>query len=357
MEAALSTVTCAVRPLILVGVLGANYALAEGTRDPSQIPFDSTSVFNLPLGSGAKWQYNAQLAGAGIFVNRVGNYNQNIYSSRASDPLVTVTVNGTWGSPARTYRLHIPRGAVPSGPFPGDNPIAIDDTSTHTWYSFGQFAWKSSKTATAAAGSAEPDYGSGIEFGNSNWTGGVGTLRQSDLEAGAINHMLRIVLDFGMLKSWSPTSTKVLAPYAWPQTEEDGFALSGNGNPRYTGTVPYGVTIGIPANAVEPDAIKADRGADMLWRALREHGAMVRDSGLCPNLVVLQTDQDVSPADPLLKGMEQHGHEIMSQARILINQGPASVNGGGTPIVPLIPPLADAPRGHPGGDASPPRPR
>ena len=33
-------------------------------RDPTQIPFASDSVFNLPLGSGAQWQFNQQLAGA-----------------------------------------------------------------------------------------------------------------------------------------------------------------------------------------------------------------------------------------------------------------------------------------------------
>ncbi len=40
-----------------------------GTRDPSQVPFASTSVFNLPLGSGAQWTPNAQLASASVYVN------------------------------------------------------------------------------------------------------------------------------------------------------------------------------------------------------------------------------------------------------------------------------------------------
>ncbi len=40
-----------------------------GTRDPSQTPFASNSVFNLPLGSGAQWTQNAQLAGANVYVN------------------------------------------------------------------------------------------------------------------------------------------------------------------------------------------------------------------------------------------------------------------------------------------------
>ena len=63
---------------------------------------------------------------------------------------------------------------------------------------------------------------------NSNWDEGVGTLRESDLQAGAINHMLRIQLPSDMLKSYSDSPYQ-LAPNAWPQTEEDGFAVNGNG--------------------------------------------------------------------------------------------------------------------------------
>ena len=82
----------------------------------------------------------------------------------------------------------------------------------------------------------------------------------------------------------------------------------------------------------------------MLWHALHEHGAMVRDSGGSGNNVVFQTDQDVNDFDPLVLGMDQFGSEIMAQTQILTNQGPNSVNGGGTPIVPLNP--------SPGGSSS-----
>ncbi len=65
-------------------------APTTGTRDPSQTPFASNSIFNLPLGSGAQWTYNAQLANTNVVVNTSGNYNEPIYTSTASDPLVTV---------------------------------------------------------------------------------------------------------------------------------------------------------------------------------------------------------------------------------------------------------------------------
>jgi hypothetical protein len=155
--------------------------------------------------------------------------------------------------------------------------------------------------------------------------------------------MLRVELPTDMLMSYSNTSTTALAPYAWPQTAEDGFAINGNGGPAYSGTIPFGVTIGIPASAVEPAAVAANAGANMLWKALQDHGAMVRDSGGSGNTAIFQADQNVSQNDPLIQGMDQYSAQIMAATEILTNQGPNSINGGGTPIVALDPTPSDAP--------------
>ena len=73
-----------------------------GTRDPSQIPFASDSIFNLPLGSGAQWQANAQLSGSTAYINTpdYSGYNENIYTGTASDPVVTITNNAGAGGSA-----------------------------------------------------------------------------------------------------------------------------------------------------------------------------------------------------------------------------------------------------------------
>ena len=310
--------------------------IVSGTRDPSQTPFASTSVFNMPLGLGAQWQSNAQLQSAGVYINTmVSGFTENIFTGTASDQVVTITSTAAAGGTPGTFQVHIPAGAVPATG--GDATFSVDDTTTHTWYSFGGFNWTGSNTATVSQGSGESDFGSGIAVDGSNWDQGVGTLRESDLQAGTIDHMLRMELPTDMLKSFYNTAYQ-LAPYAWPQNQEDG-----NGPSVYTGTIPYGVTIGIAANAVEPTAVKANAGADMLWHALQDHGAMVRDSGGSGNTVIFQADQTVNGNDPLILGMNQFGAQIMAQAQILTNQGPNSINGGGTPIVPLDAPLSDAP--------------
>ncbi|OYV34958.1 MAG: hypothetical protein B7Z80_19775 [Rhodospirillales bacterium 20-64-7] len=313
----------------------------SGTRDPSQIPFASNSIFNLPLGTGAQWISNAQLSSANVYVNTtISGWNENIYTSSASDPLVTITDTGAVDGTPQTFHVHIPVGAVPASGT--DNTFSVDDTSTHTWYSFGAFQWTGTNTATVSTGSGESDYGSGLAVASSNWDEGVGTLRESDLQAGSINHMLRMELPTDMLMSYT-NSVNQLAPYAWPQTQEDGFAINGNGGPPYTGTIPYGVTIGIPDTAIEPADVAANAGANMLWHALQNHGAMVRDSGGSGDTVIFQADQTVNGNDPLILGMNQFGAEIMAQTKILGNQGPNSVNGGGTPVVPLDPAPSDVP--------------
>jgi hypothetical protein len=306
------------------------YSMPAATRDLSQIPYSSDSVFNLPLGSNAQWEANDQLSGARVFVNTTtSGYNQNIYASDGSDPVVTVFNNAAAGGTPETFQAHIPADAVPS---PGnDRTLAVDDTTSGTWFSFGGFNWTGGNTATVTQGSAQSDSGSGIEHSGSNYDEAVGTLRQSDLEAGVINHMLRIQLPTEMLKSYS-NSISELAPHAWPQTQEDGFAINGKGGTPYSGTVPFGVTLGIPANAVEPSDVKNNAGADMLWHALQTHGAMIRDSAGSGNTVTLQADQDVDHNDPLIQGMDTLGSQIMESVRILTNQGPNSINGGGTSI-------------------------
>jgi hypothetical protein len=297
-------------------------------------PFAPDSVFNLPLGSNAQWQANGQLSSANVFVNTTASgFNENIYVGTASDPVVTVTNNAGSGGAAGTFQVHIPAGAVPATG--GDSTFTVEDTADNTWFSFGGFNWTGSNTATVSQASSEPLNGSGITQDGSDWDEGVGTLTQGDLNSGTIDHMLRMELPPDMLASFSQSSTNILAPDAFPQTQEDGFAINGNGGPAYSGTIPFGVTIGIPAGAAEPSAVAANAGANMLWHALQDHGAMVRDSGGSGNTVIFQTDQNVNPNDPLIQGMDQLGSQIMASAQILSNQGPNSINGGGTPIVPL----------------------
>lgn len=317
---------------------------ASGTRDPSWIPFASDSVYNLPLGLNAQWEQNNQLSSAGVVVNTADTgFNQNIYTGTAQDPVVQVTTDGGAGGSAGSYTVHIPAAATPAAG--SDGSMNIYDAPSDQYCTFGVLQLGGNGTATAAQASCEPASGDGLQNGGGNWTG-VGAIRAQDLQSGSINHMLRVMVPSSMAAQ--PAATTSLTPNAWPQTMTDGFAISGNGGPAYSGTVPYGVTVGIPALDQEPPEIKANPGADMLWRALQTHGAMIRDTAGNEGSLTFQTDQNVTSSDPLIQGMMQYGSQVMAHAMILANQGPNSVNGGGTPIVPLLPPVAGQASVNPG---------
>jgi predicted esterase len=128
---------------------------SAGTRDPSQIPFASTSIFNLPIGSNAVWTPNQQLASANLFVNTtMSGYNENIYTATASDPLVTVTNTAGEGGEAGVFQVHIPSGAIPAGG--GDRTFSVDDTTSHTWYSFGGFHGRATTRPPSTRAPANP---------------------------------------------------------------------------------------------------------------------------------------------------------------------------------------------------------
>ncbi|MFL5285251.1 MAG: hypothetical protein ACJ8AW_30810 [Rhodopila sp.] len=161
----------------------------------------------------------------------------------------------------------------------------------------------------------------------------MGAIRASDLAAGVIAHMLRVEIPATM----ADANGGKMVSYSWPQDQMDGCALSGQGCAAYSGTIPYGVTIGIPITVPEPPEVKSNAGAHMLWTALQTHGAMIRDTGGSGNVVTFQTDQDVPSSNPMIQGMQALGPKIMLAAHILMNQGKNSINGGGTPVVPLSP--------------------
>jgi hypothetical protein len=89
------------------------------TRNPTDIPFASSSVWNIGIGSNAQWSAStdgdaSQLHGLNGAIN-AGAWGQPIYFGTASDPLVTVT-NTDPLYPVPTQQLHIPANWRPSAP-------------------------------------------------------------------------------------------------------------------------------------------------------------------------------------------------------------------------------------------------
>ena len=104
------------------------------TRSLQDIPFSSESVWNIGIGTNAKWGSDSdadvqQLRSLKGVVN-AGSWGQPIYFGTPADPLVTVrNTDKIYVVP--TQRIHIPANAVPAGP-PGDGHMAFYDFTQPT---------------------------------------------------------------------------------------------------------------------------------------------------------------------------------------------------------------------------------
>jgi hypothetical protein len=147
MKSCIRTVTCFLLSVVLLtcSVSGDNLtsgiaaAVAAGpessTRSPQDIPFSSDSVWNVGIGTNAKWGLDSdvdvqQLRSLKGVVN-AGYWGQPIYFGTPADPLVTVrNTDKIYLVPPQ--RIHIPVNAVPAGPPGGDGHMAFFDSAQPT---------------------------------------------------------------------------------------------------------------------------------------------------------------------------------------------------------------------------------
>lgn len=111
----------------------------------------NNSVWNIPFGAGATWSAATDATTLEIcnsctgVINPVSNYGVTFYqSTSASDPTFSfsTTTNGRTIAPDNgstlSATMHVPAGAYTPGPYPGDNPLIIEDETSfpnrvYTW--------------------------------------------------------------------------------------------------------------------------------------------------------------------------------------------------------------------------------
>ena len=165
----------------------------------------------------------------------------------------------------------------------------------------------------------------------SDYNFAVGTITAFDLAQGAINHAVRVAIGRDALKS---PGLKWTDNIPWPNTHEDY-----DGPKLYKGRIVAGSTFGIPAG-VDLLKLNLSQGGLMLAKRLK---TTVR-FGVIPVTMACFAFYSTPEAehDPLIQQMRMDLHRILPHLNILRNQGPASVNGGGRPIVPPCPRLRPA---------------
>jgi hypothetical protein len=320
---------------------------AGGLREPWNQPFAANSVWNTPIGSGAKWSDlgdpgTAQLVTVGAAVN-CAKWSQPHYIGTASDPLVTVICTDPL-YPVSPQKIHIPIGATPD---PSDDAhMNFFDKTTKLMWSYWGCSLNNGRDVTggitAGLGGVYSVCGDGVNSlgkGYGDYNFGIGTIRDYDLAAGAIQHALRYSASDDLIKSPQNTGKPAvdwIAKVPWPEHHTDY-----NGDKEYKGNLLYASTIGIPST-VKLESLGLSQGGMMLAKALQDYGAIMRDAGGANSVnFYVEPLADVHHAS-LVGQMASDAPKLVKYLRVLQNQGPDKINGGGTPLVAGPPPLDPA---------------
>ena len=285
-------------------------------RNAFQWPFASNSPWNMPVGSGAQFATTADartqdLLSGSANIN-AGSWSQPVYQATASSPMATMS------TPSGSSTYQIPAGATPSSPTPGDQSMDIVDPSGHwvdeTWLTSG------SGTSWSASYHVRTDItGTGVQGGTraAGTSAIAGLIRTWEIQAGVIRHALAFAM---------PRSTMALGP-VWPAISQDSGAVG-----TYTGALPMGTLVSIPLS-VNLNTLGLSPTGLAIARALQQYGAYLVDAS---SQFTLYAEPS---ADPLLGSARNDLAAIHAQLRVITNNSPSSVGGGGQPLAPLAPPL------------------
>jgi hypothetical protein len=319
---------------------------AEAARDPWFRPFASTSIWNMPIGSGAVY-VDAGLPSAGtmtideVILRRLS----------ASDPSRPLLQTGSWqqrctGSVPTGTSLPIPDSFIvpdayqrPDGGWTTPNNVAaflmpdgrtVVNTNGVARCTPGGpiFGWQTGNPAKDRTDL----YGDGRlgSHGASHLSGLGGAIRPGELSGGApLQHALDLLV-WGKHLAWAGDG------YRWPAAAADSYASS-----SYLGANPelqMGSLLAIPPGTTpEQLGITSDVGR-RLFAAMQDYGGYVTDEA--------GWDAHYFTVDQAAVGTFAWGpaekadmNRIMDAAHVVANNSPTSIGGGGSPRQPLLPEL------------------
>ena len=327
-----------------------------GTRSLTTWPFSTDSIWNMPVGSRAVYGATGLAAATAVY----GDVDY-FYTLHSSDPVVPLyDDSNVWSGPrcsatqSSGISVNIPTSLIvpdTSGSDTPNNAAAFLLPNGHTLEQVNALARCASGgriygvPAEQNGGNVEDLYGSGITGGHagSNLSSIGGTVRLGELTGSSpIRHALKIEVD-GRYLNYST----VKHGFEWPATAADACAPS-----CYTGSVStmvQGALLAIPPSATETTLGLTTAAGKKLFHALQDYGAYIVDNSDDPsyNIAVengvkaeFQTafgfSFDTSASSPWLKDIAA----LFSNLRVITNNGPATIGGGGTPRAALAPAVA-----------------
>lgn len=206
------------------------------------------------------------------------------------------------------------------------------------------------------------DDGAWGAHGGSGLSAVGGTVRSGELNATAppITHALKIQ-GFAHDQYFSGVPQQGWTMYMWPALGHDGYATDSASGMQYNGSNPYvmpGALLAIPGDVAANLSVRTVPGNKLL-DVLRDFGAYIVDDtanpsgAICMEAAVsdeLQAEYNLTlgmyggrgggpatPGQPLYEDLVV----LMRALHAVANNGPSRIGGGGTPRVPLAPPICD----------------
>ncbi len=336
--------------LTLANAHASSPANVAALRNPYVQPFTSTSIWNQPIGSLA--QYGSTTLGT-FGITRLG-LDAGVILQDPTAPLTQVLQNGgqhanrcLTGTLVTSLRIPAAYVLASSG---ANNEYAVLQADGQTLAEGGQFARcvAGSFATTNQYGVYGTIYGDGLTgaLGASLLSTLGGALRAGDIAPGlqGPHHVLRLNVD-GELSLFKGTSTTC---YRWPATSCDLYGPTGYGgtNPQLT----MGALLAIPASVNITTLGLSPAGLELAWTLQNFGGYVGNDShgiySTAPPNFAINTEQ--GDANTAARFTQQWGSslsaigiaQILPYLDVVTNNGPSAIGGGGTPRVPLAPPLA-----------------
>ncbi|BAY48734.1 hypothetical protein SAMD00079811_63600 [Scytonema sp. HK-05] len=328
-------------------------------RDKYTQPFACDSIWNMPIGS------NAQYVDAYIGSKSVGVDTDWFIITKESDPGVSTYMPGAWGegrctgsTPQQQAQWHSEAGQPLKVPYdlviqdakPGftpNNSSAFLKPDGRTLVSYNVTTRCQEGAPLYGVWFGEQDiYGDGIDggHGGSGMSSIGGSIRKGELlNDEPIRHALKIVIWGKWLHYNSSSSTP---GRRWPARLADFNAPN-----QYHGSNPalvMGSLLAIPPESTAESLGLTSKAGKKIFEAMQNYGAyVVDDSGWDYNYLCLERSAEQEYEQ--VTGHEVHGDaalqadfaKIIGAVKVVDNNGPKSVGGGGTPRQPLAPPIGN----------------
>jgi hypothetical protein len=338
-----------------------------GTRDPLRQPFASSSIWNMPIGSGAVYvPANLPALPGGSTGARVPQIDDEPIVLTPTAPLTPILASsGGWGGDrCKTQSTTLATVPIPAGyVLPSDNK----NQSASFLSADGRTVVSTQPLARCVAGGPAtsyvryPDqdiYGPGIQgsHGGSGMSGLGGSIRVGELRPGSTEgprHALKVNLYARAELAQCATRAEC---FRWPAVKSDSYAVGwyGSVGGNTNTAMRMGALLAIPPTVdIASLGLTTEPARQIAW-TLQNYGAYVVDDTYGPSFALnaengpggtmrTQFRSDYGMDFEVYASSANAWSRDLQRLRTVLaavdNNGPGSVGGGGTPRQPLLPEL------------------